>query len=83
MQPAFVPNIRLRIPLNPLILHPIMITPITITFPLNFFNPEKFGLTKAQADNDPGRFANNVAESLGRYFRRSARMPVLPSPRAR
>ena len=59
-----------------------MLHPLTIKFPINFFNPEKFGMTRAQADNNPDRFANNVAESLGKIFQKigqNARIAVTQS----
>ncbi len=59
-----------------------MLHPLTIKFPLNFFIPEKFGLTRAQADYDPDLFANNVAESLGKIFQKigqNARIAVTTS----
>jgi len=41
---------------------------LAIKFPLSFFIPDKFGLTRAQATNYPDLFAHYVAESLGEIF---------------
>jgi len=45
-----------------------MISPLTIKFPLNFFAPEKFGLSKSQASGNTGVLAQKVSDSLAKMF---------------